>query len=183
MNQVECSNCTMIYSFFIYRDPATICYLQFNKGPIVVSKKEVSIHWFLCQKLIATWLPLQKVELTLFPWFTGCWCQKSSSDGIERRKGLDLWKTIFTTPISEKRPSSSLQAKKREMNRCQLRRSKSSCYKSYVSTSLPEFGFIVYHGMVVHGSHFSGLTKFPGFPWASSIFFHFPSIFFNVLFF
>ena len=124
MNQVECSNCTMIYSFFIYRDPATICYLQFNKGPIVVSKKEVSIHhrqihektllccefvygihWFLCQKLIATWLRLQRVELTHFPWFRGCWCQKSSSDEKERRKGLDLWETIFTTPISEKRPS------------------------------------------------------------------------------
>ena len=101
----NCSNCTMIYSFFIYRDPATICYLQFNKGPIVVSKKQVRIHWFLCQKLIATWLRLQKVELTHFPWFRGCWCQKSSSDEKERRKGLDLWETIFTTPISEKRPS------------------------------------------------------------------------------
>ena len=145
-------------------------------------EKEVSIHWFLCQKLIATWLRLQKVALTHFPWFRGCWCQKGSSDEKERRKGLDLWKTIFTTPISEKRPSSSLQAKKKKEKWIGA-----NCAGQRHLVTNPTWALGYQNLGSYHGSTWFPLFRTDKIPWLppefSSFFSHFTSIFFNVLFF
>ena len=92
---------------------ATICYLQFNNGPLWYRKKEVSIHWFLCQEQLGC---TSKRGAYHFPWFRGCWCQKISSGEKERRKGLDLWKTIFITPISQKKKNVLVAHFKQKIN-------------------------------------------------------------------